>query len=199
MYRKVDLSMCRLMVAQWIFAIIAATWIAPRTWIGTTSAPNIHIFAAVFLGALVSGFPLLMYRLHPGEAVTRHVMAVSQILWSALLIHLTGGRIETHFHVFGSLAFLAFYRDWRVLITATVVVAADHMFRGIFWPQSVFGVTTSSNWRWIEHAGWVIFEDIVLVQSCVRGDLEMFSIARRQATIEAAKETTELRRELWRK
>ena len=33
------------------------------------------------------------------------------MLWSGLLIHLTGGRIETHFHVFGSLAFLAFYLD----------------------------------------------------------------------------------------
>ena len=53
---------------------------------------------------------------------------------SALLIHLTGGRIETHFHVFGSLAILAFYRDWRVLIPATVVVALDHMLRGLFWP-----------------------------------------------------------------
>jgi hypothetical protein len=28
--------------------------------------------------------------------------------------------------VFGSLAFLAFYRDWRVLVTASAVVAADH-------------------------------------------------------------------------
>jgi ABC-type dipeptide/oligopeptide/nickel transport system permease component len=46
------------------------------------------------------------------------------MLTSALLIHLTGGRIETHFHVFGSLAFLAFYRDWRMLLSATIVVLA---------------------------------------------------------------------------
>ena len=52
------------------------------------------------------------------------------MLWSALLIHLTGGRIETHFHVFGSLAFLAFYRDWRVLVPATVVVALTTPLRG---------------------------------------------------------------------
>ena len=64
----------------------------------------------------------------------------AQMLMGALLIHLTGGRIETHFHVFGSLAFLAFYRDWRVLVPATVVVALDHLLRGIFWPQSVYGV-----------------------------------------------------------
>jgi hypothetical protein len=50
-------------------------------------------------------------------------MALAQVLWSALLIHLTGGRIETHFHVFVSLAFLAFDLDWTVPVTATVVVA----------------------------------------------------------------------------
>jgi hypothetical protein len=54
------------------------------------------------------------------------------MLMGALLIHLTGGRIETHFHFFGSLAFLAIYRDWRVLLTASTVVAADHLIRGLF-------------------------------------------------------------------
>jgi len=77
---------------------------------------------------------------------------------------LSGGRIETHFHVFGSLAFLAFYRDWRVLVPATIVVAADHALRGIFYPQSVFGILTASPWRWVEHACWVIFEDVILVR-----------------------------------
>ena len=86
----------------------------------------------------------------------------------ALLIHLTGGRIETHFHVFGSLAFLAFYRDWRVLVPATVVVALDHLLRGMFWPQSVYGVVVASEWRWLEHAAWVVFEDMFLVVACLR-------------------------------
>ena len=95
------------------------------------------------------------------------------MLMGALLIHLTGGRIETHFHVFGSLAFLAFYRDWRVLVPATIVVALDHMLRGIFWPQSVYGVLVASQWRWVEHAAWVLFEDVVprrLVPPQLRGD-----------------------------
>ncbi|HEV8578907.1 MAG TPA: hypothetical protein VGX68_07460 [Thermoanaerobaculia bacterium] len=32
-----------------------------------------------------------------------------------------------HFHVFGSLAFLAFYLDWKVLGGATAVVVVDQM------------------------------------------------------------------------
>ena len=107
------------------------------------------------------------------------------MLTSALLIHLSGGRIETHFHVFGSLAFLMFYRDWKVLISATVVIAADHCIRGIFWPLSVFGVLTASPWRWIEHAFWVLFEDAFLIPACWQGAKEMRQIAERQATLEA--------------
>src|SRR2546428_743790 len=106
------------------------------------------------------------------------------MLTSALLIHLTGGRIETHFHVFGSLAFLAFYRDWRVLLPATVIVALDHLLRGIFWPQSVYGVLTASEWRWLEHAAWVIFEDIFLTLSCLRSTREMWEIAECTAALE---------------
>src|SRR6185369_14706962 len=123
--------------------------------------------------------------LRPGEAVTRHTIAIAQMLMSALLIHLTGGRIETHFHVFGSLAFLAFYRDWRVFIPATLVVAADHFLRGVYWPQSVFGVLAPSPWRWVEHAAWVIFENIFLVQACLQTTKEMRESAAKQAELEA--------------
>ena len=186
--RYTDRIMCGLMVLQWLFGIIAALVISPQTWIGTYSQTNIHVYAAVFLGGALTGLPIYMARYFPGEVITRHCMAVCQMLWSALLIHLTGGRIETHFHVFGSLAFLAFYRDWRVLITATLVVGLDHLIRGVFWPISVFGVTTASNWRWLEHVAWVAFEDVVLVVSCLRGNHELRGIAVRQAEIEKAKE-----------
>ena len=30
-----------------------------------------------------------------------------------------------------------------------------------FWPQSVYGVLVASQWRWLEHAAWVLFEDVV--------------------------------------
>ena len=105
-------------------------------------------------------------------------------MFSSLLIHVSGGRIETHFHVFGSLAFLAFYRDWKVLVPATIAVAVDHFLRGAFWPQTVFGITTADPWRWIEHAAWVVFEDVFLVISCRNGVREMWAGAVRMAELE---------------
>src|SRR6202035_1049322 len=111
---------------------------------------HIHVWLALFLGGTITALPVTMALTRPCAALTRHTIAICQMMMSALLIHLSGGRIETHFHVFGSLAFLAYYRDWRVLIPATVIVAADHAVRGIYFPESVFGVLTASPWRWVE-------------------------------------------------
>src|SRR6185436_2950779 len=95
------------------------------------------------------------------------------------------GRIETHFHVFGSLAFLAFYRDVRVLVPATIVVAADHFIRGMYWPESVYGIANPEWWRFLEHAAWVVFIDVFLILQCIQGTAELQENAQRQAQVEA--------------
>jgi PAS domain S-box-containing protein len=190
-FRRTDRLFAGLMLAQWVAGVAAACWITPRTWVGTTSTIHLHVWAAVLLGGVITSLPVALALLRPGETSTRHVIAFSQALTSALLIHVTGGRIETHFHVFGSLAFLAFYRDWRVLVTASVVVATDHLVRGVVWPQSVYGVVAASSWRWVEHSAWVVFGDVFLVTSCLQGVREMRHIAERQAILEATNERIE--------
>ncbi|HEX8776434.1 MAG TPA: ATP-binding protein [Pyrinomonadaceae bacterium] len=189
--RRTDLMFAVLMAIQWVAGIAAALWVSPRTWAGATSQTHIHVWAALFLGGAITSLPILLALAQPGRASTRYTIAVGQMLMGALLIHLTGGRIETHFHVFGSLAFLSFYRDWRVLVPATIVVAADHFLRGLFWPQSVYGVMAASEWRWLEHAGWVLFEDTFLFIAIRHSVSEMWSMAERTAEIKSLNEDLE--------
>lgn len=185
-YRSTDKLLARLMLFQWAAGIVMAFLISPYTWSGQSTSIHIHMWAAIFLGGTISVFPIWLTRVWPGAAVTRYTIAAAQMLMSALLIDITGGRIETHFHVFGSLVILSFYRDWRVLIPATVVVALDHFLRGIYWPYSVYGVLTASPLRSVEHAGWVVFEDVFLVISCLRSVREMRFVANRTAQLEAS-------------
>ncbi len=177
-----------LMVVQWAFAILLALVVSPYSWEGRIRSVNVHVYAAVFLGALLLSLPLGLVWKRPGWLVTRLVIGGAQILWSALFIHLTGGRIETHFHIFGSLAFLALYRDWKVLIPATLVTAGDHLIRQIYWPESVYGVLTPEWWRFLEHTGWVAFEDIVLVGGCIVAMREMANLANQRAEAELLSE-----------
>ena len=161
-------TVCRLAFIEWLAAIDFALLISPYTWSGETVSLHIHVWTAIILGGAIVSLPVALAWLRPGAALTRHTVASGQMLMSVLLIHLSGGRIETHFHIFGSLAFLALYRDWKVLVTASVIVAVDHFFRGVYWPRSVYGVLTVSPWRWAEHAAWVVFEDIVLILGCLQ-------------------------------
>src|SRR2546428_11516781 len=134
-YRRTDRFFARLMVFQWLAGIAAALWISPKTWAGASSQTHWHVWAAIFLGGAIASFPVFLVWRQPGRALTRHTIAVAQMLTSALLIHLTGGRIETHFHVFGSLAFLAFYRDWRGPIPPPTLLGGGPPLRGTFFPQ----------------------------------------------------------------
>lgn len=192
-YKRTDHLFAFLTVIQLVACFIAAYVISPRTWTGTETKIHPHIWASFIIGGLIASFPIYLALKRPGEWMTRHTMAAAQMMISGLLIHLTGGRIETHFHIFGSLAFLAFYRDWKVFIPATIVVTLDHLLRGIYFPLSIYGVLNASPWRTFEHAGWVVFEETFLIRFCVMKSNEMLEIAETRANLEHTNETIETR------
>ncbi len=189
--RRTDRLFAGLLGFEWAAAIALAAWVAPHAWAGTALEGEPHVRQALQWGAMIACLPMLLALTRAGGPATRHVIAVCQMLMSALLIHMSGGRIQTHFHVFGSLAFLGFYRDWRVLLTASAVTALDHVVRGMNWPLSIYGTTSVGPWQWVEHTGWVVFEDLFLIPSCVQGVWEMWGTAERQALLESTRERIE--------
>lgn len=187
-YKHTDRMFAVVMTAQWVVAIVISFVVSPLTWNGADSSIHPHLLSAVFFGGALAASTIAMSWAFPGTAPTRHVIAANQLLMSALLIHITDGRTTTHFHIFGSLAFLAFYRDWKVIITATVVTATDHLVRGMLYPQSIFGLPAANLGLVIEHATWVIFEDIVLVYGCVKTFQETRAGAAKEISAEIASE-----------
>jgi signal transduction histidine kinase len=192
-WRRVDRLFAGLMVGQWLVAIALALFVSPHAWEGKVRVAHGHLLAAVLLGGALSAFPIALVWLRPGTALTRHGVALCQGLWAALLIHLTGGRIETHFHILGSLTVLAFYRDWPVLLTATGVTLVDQSLRGALWPESVYGTASPEPWRLVEHVAWMGLLDMVLVLSCRGAVREMRVTAERQAAAELASEREQQR------
>jgi signal transduction histidine kinase/CheY-like chemotaxis protein len=189
--RDTDRLFVVLLTIEWFCGIGVAMFISPWAWAGWPDAGRLHFHAIIWLGGAIISLPIYLALFRPGSVLTRHVIAAAQMLIGALGIHLTGGRIESHFHIFGSLAFLAMYRDWRVLITASAVVTADHFLRGTFWPLSIFGVASVSPWRWLEHAGWVVFEDVILVFSCIRSSNDIRKEALSRAEVEVVRDRIE--------
>ena len=162
-HKRVDQLFCWLLGLEWVALMAIALLYTPTTWQAADSAPHIHLWAAVILGGFCALTPMYVMRTGwRGTNVSHCVTAACQVGFSILLIHLCGGRIEAHFHIFGSLAFIAAYRNWRALAVATVIVAVDHVARGIWMPSTIYGVSSVQSLRILEHALYVVFEDIVL-------------------------------------
>ncbi|MDB5340667.1 MAG: sensor histidine kinase [Planctomycetaceae bacterium] len=183
-WSSTDKLFISVLVVQWIAEIAISIWMSPRTWVGVHSFVHPHTWEAIVWGGAIISLPCLLAIRRPGQRITRLVIAVAQGLSSALLIHLTDGRIESHFHVFASLALLAFYRDWRVILLSSTVVTLGHLIGGIWWPLSVYGTPVADPWRFVEHATWVVIEDAFLLIFCRQSIAELKIAAERQVQFE---------------
>jgi PAS domain S-box-containing protein len=172
-----------LLVGQWLFGIACAFTVSPLAWVGPKSSTHIHVWAATLLGGAIISLPLTLIVAKPGCRYTRYVVAAAQLLYSSLLIHLMGGRIEAHFHVFGSLAILAFYRDAKVFVPAVLLIFVDHLIRSLFWPESVFGTMVAAPWRTFEHAAWILFETTFLVWGVAQSRTDLFGLSKLQVSL----------------
>jgi two-component system sensor histidine kinase/response regulator len=194
-YRKVlvrtDHLFGGLLMAEWVAVVILAAVISPLSYSGSVASTHPHLWAATLLGGIIVSFPLWCILRQPGSVLTRHAIAAGQLLMTGLIIQFSGGRIETHFLLFGSMAFLAFYRDWKVLITATLITGADHFLRDFFLPQSIYGVAGVTEWRTLEHMFWLAFADVFLITSCLQSTREMWHIARKRSLLEQTTEQIE--------
>src|SRR5688572_3398298 len=85
-FQRTDRMFAVLMTLQWVGGVLAAYWISPRTWAGTTSQTHVHVWAALFLGGAISSLPIFLAIMRPGRTSTRYVIAVGQMLMGALLI-----------------------------------------------------------------------------------------------------------------
>ncbi|MDB4961438.1 MAG: hypothetical protein JWP01_1437 [Myxococcales bacterium] len=171
LHRDTDQLFVKLLVGQWLAASVLALVVAPAL-----------LVVAFVGGGLVNLVPLYLVRTRSGAPVTRHAIAVVQMLWCTMLIAITQNRVETQFHVFGSLAFLAFYRDWKVLSTATLVRICT-LSRFAWWPASTTGPRLEF-WQFFEAAAWVTFIAVTMAVLCFRGLRELKAAAARQARLE---------------
>ncbi|HJU65607.1 MAG TPA: methyl-accepting chemotaxis protein [Gemmatimonadaceae bacterium] len=152
-YRATDRFLVRLLLGHLLLAAVLAP--IRGTWT-----------VALIVSAVASGLPLVLARLAPGKFITRATVAVSFMAYSGLIIHQTGGMIEMHFHVFGVLAFLLMYRDWRVLVVGAAAIAIQHTIahelqrRGV--PVYVFADHLGYHIVGV-HAAWVVFETSILI------------------------------------
>ena len=113
----------------------------------------------------LTGFALLA-QTSRGQVGRTMFASAGMLSASGALIHLTGGVIEAHLHVYVSLVLVALYIDWRPYATAIVAVLVHHIGIGLASPETVFAHQAGQNkpflWALI-HAGFVVAESGIIV------------------------------------
>ncbi|MGC4030681.1 MAG: hypothetical protein QM754_02880 [Tepidisphaeraceae bacterium] len=183
-----DRMVAVLLLTQWVGTIAWAVASTPLVMNGSHATVHPLVWTAVLLGGGIAVPVAVLALILPGRPAVRYFNALAQMLASSLLMHISGGETETHFHALGSLAILSFYRDWTVLMPALGLLIADHLVRGIYLPQSIYGVNHFDPMRFFQHTGWATFEVMFLTISCVRGQKEMRRIAEESAALQDAKQ-----------
>src|SRR5262245_8103948 len=87
-YQRTDRLFGVLLIFEWVAGILIALLVSPLTWSGANSSVHIHVWTALILGGLIVVWPVYLSMKHPGKTSTRHSIAIAQMLYSALLIHL---------------------------------------------------------------------------------------------------------------
>ena len=140
-----------LLPLEWLAAIVTALWSTPAVWSGGLAhltAIDGHALGlgeivrslpakAFLLGGAITSLPMYVAFKYPGSTLTRQEIAIGQGLVTSLLIHVSGGHFEMRYTVFASLAFLAMYRDTKVLLLASLITTIDHVVGCFFWPTSL--------------------------------------------------------------
>jgi len=179
---RVDRGFSILLLIQWVASIFTAVWLFPQTQLSQYYGTEGSVVVATLLGGMFTLPALACVLSIPGARLTRIVVVLSQISFSMFIIPLNGGRIEAHFHVLLSIAFLAFYLDPLVLGLASALAVVDHVARGCFMPMSIYGEMAVNHYKFLEHFLWILFEDVALVTgvSYLREDLREMAISKYQ-------------------
>ena len=102
----------------------------------------LHVIGESLVVAL---FGILACWRRVGRTVQATFVGFGLMSASGILVHLSGGYIEFHFHFFVMLSFLALCQDWIPYLLAVAFVGVHHGVVGVLWPQSVYNHEAASS------------------------------------------------------
>jgi signal transduction histidine kinase/CheY-like chemotaxis protein len=109
-------------------------------------------------GSIVAVSALLASRGGSGRRARGMVASFGLLSASAILVHLSGGYIEMHFHFFVMIIVISLYQDWSPFLLAIGYVVLHHGIVGVLDPGSVYNHPDAivSPWKWAGIHGFFI-------------------------------------------
>ncbi|KKS96510.1 hypothetical protein A3B05_02450 [Candidatus Giovannonibacteria bacterium RIFCSPLOWO2_01_FULL_43_160] len=140
----------------------AASYPNPFSWRVVTFGEVIWVTALGFLTAIV--ITVFRGRLK-NHYVYRFIVTNALMAYSYLVVFISGGSIEWHFHFFVMLALITLYADWRLGWWAIIAVALHHNILNFISPGWVY-FYGRNDVASLAHAFLVFFMAIITTKIC---------------------------------
>jgi diguanylate cyclase (GGDEF)-like protein len=141
------------------------------------------------VAALAAGLPALGRRARSTAAVLGLVTA------SAVIVHLSGGVIEAHFHFFVMVGVITLYQDWLPFGLALGYVVVHHSVLGLLDPHGVFNheAALRSTWKWaLIHGAFVLGASVAYLVNWRLSERQAVEISRLVSRLEGLARTDPL-------
>jgi signal transduction histidine kinase len=137
---------------------------------------GLHI-PALFVFGLVQGYDvrhmvletltpvacLAFARVARNRRVAAFFATAGLVYCSYLLVHLSEGSIEAHFHFFILIGLIALYQDWVPFVWMVVFTTVSHGVGGVSDPSSVYNHYAAQNKPWL----WAGIHGVSVLAACV--------------------------------
>jgi diguanylate cyclase (GGDEF)-like protein len=142
---------------------------------GKGLAHSLQEAAAVAVFALLAATPAINRRVRSAAAV------LGLITSSAILVHLSGGVVEAHFHFFVMIGVITLYQDWLPFGLALGYVIVHHGLLGALRPTDVYNhpAAWQQPWKWaLIHGGFVLAASIAYLVNWRLSESQAVEISR---------------------
>src|SRR6266851_2735697 len=144
-YPEVDRFMIRVLQWHWVALVLLTLgntvlqlgryFPSPFSW----RVPSLEEGAGtITVGLLATVVPIWARRRLRNHYAWRILVSVSLTTYSYLLVLISGGSIEMHFHFFMIMALLVIYSDWRLGWIVLVLTALHHAILNYLQPQWLY-------------------------------------------------------------
>jgi diguanylate cyclase (GGDEF)-like protein/PAS domain S-box-containing protein len=93
---------------------------------------------SIFEASTVAAFAVAAIACRSQRRTSTVMASLGLLTCSAVLVHLSGGLIEMHFHYFVIVGVVALYQDWRPFLVAIAYVVLQHGLAGVIDPAMVY-------------------------------------------------------------
>src|SRR2546423_1281611 len=166
--------------------------------------PGLFVFALVrhqtvlhglFEAGLVANFPVAAEVFHGRRRLATVIASLGLLTCSAVLVHLSGGVVEAHFHYFVMVGVVTLYQDWLPFLLAIAYVVFQHGVAGAIAPGSVYNHRSAIDhpWTWAGiHGAFIGAMSFAAIASWKLNELLWKATADREAQLSEAQEVARL-------